>query len=143
MRALRRDAVKVFRPEHDAEGRVVGEKALEAHRNAWVVEKRDFFRERAQAARVLRDKSVDRQLAVKQHPELLGTYLQLHAAELAAKTIRDPEDQRRFVASVRTALADSVARGEPLPTVPIKETPMQRQAPRTRGAPERSSVPTR
>jgi hypothetical protein len=138
--------VKVFRPEHDAQGRVIGEKALDTHRNAWVVEKREFFRERAQAARLLRDPNVDRQAAVKQHPELLGTYLQLHAAELAAKTLRNPEDQRRFVASVRTALADSVARGEPLATVPLKETAAQRREPRARSAPavpERDAVPTR
>lgn len=146
LRALRQDAVKVSRREYDAEGRMVGEKPLGAHRNAWIVEKRDFFRERAQASRVLRDPSVDRQAAVKDHPELLGTYLQLHAAELAAKTLRNPEDQRRFVASVRTALADSVARGEPLATVPLKETPAQRREPRARSAPavsERDAAPTR
>jgi hypothetical protein len=125
---------------------VIGEREIETHRNAWIVEKRDFFRERAQASRVLRDPSVDRHAAVKQHPELLGTYLQLHAAELAAKTLRDPEDQRRFVASVRTALADSVARGEPLATVPLKETTAQRREPRARSTPaasERDAAPTR
>lgn len=146
LRSLRQDAVRVSRREYDAEGRVVGEKALGARRNAWIVEKRDFFRERAQAARVLRDPSVDRQAAVKQHPELLGTYLQLHAAELAAKTLRHPEDQRRFVESVRTALADSVARGEPLATIPLKEPAAQRREARARNAPaapERDAAPTR
>lgn len=127
IRALRRDAVKIRRPEHDAEGRIVGTTAVEAHRNGWIVEKREFFRERSQAARVLRDASVDRQQAVKQHPELLGTYLQLHAAELAAKTLRNPENRQRFVASVRTALADAVARGEPLSPVPLKEPSVLQQ----------------
>lgn len=139
VRTLRRDAVKVFRPEHDGEGRVIGEKAHETHRNAWVVEKREFFRDRVEAARLLRDSSVDRQQAVKQHPELLGTYLQLRAAELAAKTVQHPNDQKRFLASVRAALADSVARGEPLPPVPLKENKVQR-APAAR---EREAVPTR
>ncbi len=146
LRAVRQDAVKVSRREYDDEGRVVGEKELGARRNAWIVEKRNFFRERAQASRVLRDPSVDRQAAVQQHPELLGTYLQLHAAELAAKTLRNPEDQRRFVASVRTALADSVARGEPLATVPLKEPAAQRRESRARStpaAPERDAAPTR
>lgn len=128
VRALRREAVKIRRPEHDAEGRMIGTSTVEAHRNGWIVEKREFFRERSQAARVLRDASVDRQHAVKQHPELLGTYLQLHAAELAAKTLRNPEDRERFVASVRAALADSVARGEPLSPVPIKEPAMERSS---------------
>lgn len=143
VRALRRDAVKVYRQERDDEGRVIGEKPLDAHRNAWAIEKREFFKERAQASRVLRDPNVDRQQAVKQHPELLGTYLQLHAAELAAKTLRDPEDQRRFVAAVRTALADSVARGEPLPPVPLKETAAPRREPRAPGNSQRDVAPVR
>lgn len=146
LRSLRQDAVKVSRREYDDNGRMVGEKELGASRNAWIVEKREFFRERAQASRMLRDPNVDRQAAVKQHPELLGTYLQLHAAELAAKTLHNPEDQRRFVASVRTALADAVARGEPLATVPLKQTTEQGREPRTRSAsavPERDAAPTR
>jgi len=140
IRALRRDAVKIRRPEHDAEGRIVGTTAVEAHRNGWIVEKREFFRERSQAARVLRDASVDRQQAVKQHPELLGTYLQLHAAELAAKTLHNPEDRQRFVSSVRTALADAVARGEPLSPVPLKEPSAQRHEPR---GPHKPTPPAR
>lgn len=139
VRALKWDAVKVHRPEHDSEGRVIGTIPVAARRNGWIVEKREFFRERSQAARVLRDASIDRQHAVKQHPELWGTYLQLHAAELAAKTLRNPEDRQRFVASVRAALADSVARGEPLSPVPLKEPTMQPPAPSAR----RRSPPAR
>jgi hypothetical protein len=67
----------------------------------------------------------------------------LHAAELAAKTLRNPEDQRRFVASVRTALADAVARGEPLSPVPLKENAAQRREPRARAAPDRDAAPAR
>lgn len=138
VRALKSDAVKVHRPEHDSEGRVIGTTPVAARRNGWIVEKREFFRERSQAARVLRDASIDRQHAVERHPELLGTYLQLHAAELAAKTLRNPEDRQRFVASVRVALADSVARGEPLSPVPLKEPTTQRPA-----SARRRSPPTR
>jgi hypothetical protein len=50
----------------------------------------------------------------------------MHAAELAAKRFRDPEDRERFVAKVRSALADSVARGEPLPPVRLRERPQER-----------------
>jgi hypothetical protein len=63
---------------------------------------------------------------VRQHPELVGTYLQVHAAELAAKRFRDPEDRALFVAKVRAALADSVARGEPLPAVRVRERAKER-----------------
>lgn len=143
VRARRRDPVVVDRVERDADNRVIAKTAITTHRNAWIVEKRDFFKERAQASRVLRDPNIDRQQAVKQHPELLGTYLQLHAAELAAKTLRDPEDQRRFVAAVRTALADSVARGEPLSPVPLKDTAPQRREPRGAARPEHDRAPVR
>jgi hypothetical protein len=142
LRAVRREAVNVRRSERDTDGRVIGETRVDAHRNGWIIEKREFLKERAQAARVLRDASVDQQHAVKRHPELLGTYLQLHAAELVAKTIRDPGEQRRFVAGVRTALADAVARGEPLPTVPLKESAAKRPGPRAAG-PERDMAPVR
>jgi hypothetical protein len=43
------------------------------------------------------------------------------AAELASRGLRDPEDQRRFVAQVRGALADHIERGEPLQPVRLRE----------------------
>jgi hypothetical protein len=58
---------------------------------------------------------------VREHPELRGTYLNLRAAELASKALRDREDQRRFVAQVRSALADDIERGEPLQPVRMRE----------------------
>src|SRR5690606_15760188 len=91
---------------------------------------------RAQAARTLRDEAIDPREAVKQHPELAGTYLQLRAAELAARRIRDPEDQRTFVATVRRALADAVARGEPL-------SPARRKAPAQEREPQAHTKRTR
>ena len=39
-------------------------------------------------------------VAVRAHPEFAGTYPDLRAAELAPRALRDPEDQRRFVAQV-------------------------------------------
>ena len=60
-------------------------------------------------------------LAVRQHPGLAGTYLNLRAAELASRALRDPEDQRRFIAQVRSALADDIERGEPLQPVRLRE----------------------
>ena len=58
---------------------------------------------------------------MRQHPELAGSYLNLRAAELASRALCDPEDQRRFVAQVRGALADHVERGEPLQPVRLRE----------------------
>jgi hypothetical protein len=59
--------------------------------------------------------------AAPQHPELAGTYLNVRAAQLASKALRDPEDRRRFVAQIRRALADDIERGEPLQPVRLRE----------------------
>jgi putative DNA primase/helicase len=121
LRALRQEPVTVKARERDAEGKVVRERDLETKRNRWIVEKRAFFEERSAAAQTLRDTSIDPKQGARKHPELLGTYLQMHAAEIAAKQLRDTEDQKRFVEKVREALATSVARGDPLPPVRLKE----------------------
>ena len=128
LRAVRQDAVKVKAAERDPDGRVIGERDLKTHRNRWIVEKRAFFEARAAAARTLRDSTIDPKQAVKQHPELVGTYLQVHAAEIAARRFRDPEDQQQFVARVRSSLAASVARGEPLPPVRLRERSAERRS---------------
>ena len=121
LRAVRREAVTVKEPTRDNEGKVVGNRPLTVQRNRWIVEQREFFAERAQAARVVRDPKLEPKVAVREHPELAGTFLKIRASELAAKAIRDPEDRRRFVDTVRRALADDVARGEPLTPVRLKE----------------------
>lgn len=121
LRAVRQEPVTVKARERDAEGKVVRERDLDTVRNRWIVEKREFLQERAAAAETLRDSSIDPKQGARKHPELVGTYLQMHAAEIAAKQLRDPEDQKRFVQKVREALATSVARGDALPPVRLKE----------------------
>jgi putative DNA primase/helicase len=139
LRAVRRDTVTVQERERDSEGKVVGQKPLEAHRNRWIVERQDFFAERAVAARTLRDPSIDPKQAARRHPELVGTYLQMHAAQIAARQFRDPEDRKKFVSHVRSALADAVARGEPLLPVRLKEKAATRVPDANRG----EEAPTR
>jgi hypothetical protein len=139
LRGVRRDTVTVQERERDSEGKVVGQKPLEAHRNRWIVERQDFFAARAAAARTLRDPSVDPKQGARRHPELVGTYLQMHAAQIAARQFRDPQDQERFVSHVRTALADAIARGEPLPPVRLKEKAATRVPEPSRG----EEAPTR
>ena len=121
LRAVRRETVTVREPRRTPDGKVVGQQPLDTHRNRWIVEKQEFLEERAAAARTLRDPTVDPKQAATRHPELVGTYLQMHAAQIAARQFRDPEDRERFVSRVRSALADAVARGEPLPPVRLKD----------------------
>ncbi len=123
LRAVRRDAVKVSVAERDADGAMVREAPLETHRNHWILEKREFFAERAAAAHMGRDARVDPKEAARRHPELVGTFLQMRAAELAAKRFQDPQDRVMFVARVRAALADAIARGEPLTPVRLRDRP--------------------
>ena len=134
LRRVGAESVTVRRRERDAEGQVIGEHALGAKRHRWVVEKRGFFEERAAAATIMRDPAVNRKEAAGVHPELVGTFLQLRAAELAARRLRDPEDQRRFVALVRGALSDAVERGEPLQPVRLRSRrgPLPQRAPQER-----------
>jgi conjugative element/phage-associated large polyvalent protein len=139
VRSVRQDAVTVKTPTRNADGQVTGEQNLNTHRNRWVIEKCEFFEARAAAAQRVRDANVPAKEAVRQHPELVGTYLQMHAAELAAKRFRDPEDRALFVAKVRAALAESVARGEPLPAVRLRD----RAKVRTPDAREREPEPSR
>ena len=122
-----RDLVTVKRPERGADGQLTP-KEVDAFRNRWVIEKQSFFEARAAAAGVVRDAAVEPREAVRQRPELAGTYLNLRAAELASRSLRDPEDRRRFVAQVRTALADGIARGEPLQPVRLRERVQRNRA---------------
>jgi Large polyvalent protein-associated domain 7 len=138
LRSVLQEAVKVRTHKRDEAGQLV-ERDLATHRNRWILEKQTFFEARADAARTVRDTSIDPKEAVKSHPELVGTYLQVHAAALAAKQFRDPQDRERFVQQVRSALADAVARGEPLPAVRLRE----RAAERTPKAPDREAAPVR
>lgn len=137
LRSLRQEAVKVRREERDAAGERI-ERELDTHRNHWIIERRAFFEGREEAARLVRDTSLTPKQAAEKHPELVGTLLELHLAKLAAKRL-DPKDQERFVATVRSALAERIARGEPLPAMRLRErAPARSQTP-----PEREPVPVR
>lgn len=121
LRSIRRDPVTVRVAMRDEAGVLTGEGSAQKVRNRWVIEKLEFFESRAAAARTVLDASVTPKQGTVNHPELVGTYLQVHAAQLASRMIRDPQDRARFVATVRAMLADSVARGEPLPAVRLRE----------------------
>jgi hypothetical protein len=61
---------------------------------------------------------------VRAHPELKSTFLTVRAAEeFADRRIADPGDRERFLELVRGAMANSVKRGELLPSVQMKEKP--------------------
>jgi putative DNA primase/helicase len=144
LRAVRQDPVTVKARRRDADGQVVGDQDLDTHRNRWIIEKHAFFEARAAAAEIVRNPTIDPREAVRQHPELASAYLHLRGAEeVAARRIRDPEDQRKFVSLVRSTIADSVERGEPLQPVRLRKPraePTKSTSPLT---PDRDPSPAR
>jgi hypothetical protein len=110
------DPMTVIMRERDPAGQVRLEKRLETPRGHWLIERREFFDERAIAAQALRDPRVSRREAVRNHPELLGAYWALDSAgKIAQARIANPASRQRFVTLVREALAHATERGEPLP----------------------------
>ena len=121
-RRVGRRAVTITARERDAEGRILRQEEHYAHRTRWVVEKVQFFAERARLARQVRDEQSDVRESVRAHPELKSTFLSLRAAEaFAAERIADPNDRARFLDLVRGAMAGSIQKGEPLPSVHLRD----------------------
>jgi hypothetical protein len=137
MRRTGSDSVTVKRRERDAEGHVLKEHDLTTQRQRWLLEKREFFETRARAAELLRNPTIEPRDGARSYPMLAGSYLNLHGAELAARTMRDPEDRKKFLELIRNALADSIARGDPLQPVRLRE-----RSPRTPEV-EREQTPAR
>jgi hypothetical protein len=109
-----------------------------AYRNRWIVERQDFLKERAEVAKVVRDPTIDAEKAAKQHPNLVGTYVELHAAKLvAADLYANEQDRSRFIARIRQALADEIERGEPYSVPRVRARSPQRDPVREREPRER------
>lgn len=122
--------VTVVARRKDASGNFVRKEEVVAYRNRWLVERQDFIQERESIARVIRDPTIDAPSAVKQHPNLVGTYMELQAAKLAAQNLYpNEEDRQRFISRFRNAVADEIARGERF-SVPRLRTPAVREAAR-------------
>ena len=133
-----RTPVTVRRMERSHNGGVI-ERPVETFRNQWTIEKQEFLTARAQTAQVVRDAAIEPKEAVRQHPELAGTYVALRAAALAARSLRDSRDQARFVSRVREALADGIQSGEPLITVRVRDGRQAHSAPSRSAEPRESS----
>lgn len=120
-RRIRRELVTITTRTNGADGAVTTTQQ-QAHRTRWVVEKVQFFAQRARLARRVRDEQVDIKKTVRQHPELKNTFLSIRAAEeFAAARIKDPQDRERFLGLVKGAMAGSIRKGEPLPTVRLRD----------------------
>lgn len=130
-RRASREAVTITTRLRDAAGQVVSQAERQAHRTHWVVEKVQFFAERARMARRLRDEQADVRESVRAHPELRSAFLSVRAAEeFAAQRIANEADRAKFLDLVRGAIAGSIKQGEPLPSLRLRSEP-KRSAART------------
>ncbi|HEU4687530.1 MAG TPA: hypothetical protein VFS23_04165 [Vicinamibacterales bacterium] len=130
-RRASREAVTITTKERDAMGHVVSQAERQAHRTHWVVEKVQFFAERARMARRLRDEQADVRESVRAHPELRSAFLSVRAAEeFANQRIANEADRTKFLDLVKGAIAGSIKQGEPLPSVRLRSEP-KRQVTRT------------
>ncbi len=121
-RRVRREAVTVTSRQRDAEGRVVRQEEHHAHRTRWELEKVKYFAERVRLARQVRDEQADAREAVRAHPEIKSAFISIRAAEdYATQRIADPADRARFLELVRGAMAGSIQKGEPLPSVRLRD----------------------
>lgn len=145
VRRTAREVVTVTSRQRDPDGRVMSQSERQAHRSQWIVEKVQFFAERARLARQVRDEQVDVRAAVKAHPELKSAFLSVRAAEeFAAQKISDPGDRARFLELIRGAMAGSIRKGEPLPSVRLREPSRNaKQAPAKPPATRERDEPTR
>ena len=142
-RRVGREAVTITARRRDPSGRVVAEEAQHAHRTRWVLEKVQFFAERARLARRVRDEQIDVRKEVRANPELKSTFLSVRAAEeFAARRIVNPKDRERFMTLVREAVAGSIQKGEPLPAVRLRDRTPAVAPPKTPKPPSRED-PTR
>lgn len=143
-RRVARRAVTITSRQRDAEGRVVRQQEQHAHRTRWVVEKVKFFAERARLARQLREEQLDVRESVRAHPELKSTFLSIRAAEtFADQRIADPKDRERFLELVRGAMAGSIQKGAPLPSVKLRDPRTRSDTTLIKGAGLKREEPTR
>jgi hypothetical protein len=141
LRAIGKEAVTVLATKTDAEGRQIGTEPMDTHRNQWIVERKSFLDERRKMAEVLRDTSLSATDAIRRHPELEGSYLQLQmGGALADDRFRSKEQREQFVEHLRAHLAQRIEFGQPLEPVHLRAAEERAVPPRS---PDRDYHPTR
>jgi hypothetical protein len=136
-------------PERDAEGNLVGDQTLATHRNAWLIEKPEYFAQRQARAHAFKDGSTAREELVRQHPDLTNAVVSLWLGEqFADKRLEDPKNRQRMVELVKQRLTLALEHGEPIQAPMLKQEVAQRldslrtPAPLSRTPRERTPAPS-
>ena len=81
---------------------------------------------------------------MRAHPELKSTFLSIRAAEaFADQRITDPKDRQRFLELVRGAMAGSIQKGAPLPSVKLRDSRTRSDTTPIKGALPKREEPAR
>jgi putative DNA primase/helicase len=131
-----RKSVAVKRPARDAQGRVLGEEEVPAHRNEWDVRARnrgasgnsrangDSYPARSQA---LHEPAASARQSARENPALTNALATLRAAELLAEArIPDGEQRTQFIEGVRAQLAQVLDHDATPPAPPLRERAAER-----------------
>ncbi|MBZ2207140.1 LPD7 domain-containing protein [Massilia soli] len=106
---LGKQPVSVSANLRDDAGKVIGKQTRAAHRNQWEI-KADSFR------------SEEPRQAMKAHPDLVGAYAILRAAQVVAdQNFQSREDRERFMTLAKETLARQMAERQGVPAVRIRE----------------------
>ena len=141
LRAVGKAPVTVLAAKRDEQGRDIGREAIATHRNQWIVERTSFLDDRRKLADIVRDTSISPADAIKRHPELEGSYLQLQMGRaLAERQYTSQEHREQFVGHLREHLARRIEIGQPLEPVHLR--PVEKRPPELR-SPDRDYSPTR
>jgi len=123
------EPVSVKIPKRDASGRVVGQRILTTHRNAWVIERASYFEERTTRATTFRAGDIAKD-DLARDPELARAVASLRLGErFAAERIEHAQDRERFVALLRERLAQALEQGDPVPTLAAPNAPGREAGP--------------
>ena len=115
-------AVTVKDDVYDDAGRVISQREVTRHRNAWLVEKREYFEQRGLRAQALRDEGRTKEEIARRHPELVGAMATIRVAELfASKHLSAEADRVRFMKLVRNAMGRAIEHETPVPAPMLRE----------------------
>ncbi len=121
VRSVGRKPVTVLAPKLDAQGRETGQAPIDTHHNQWIIERKDFLDERQRMAEVLRNTETPAADAIRRHPELEGSYMQLQMGRaLAQQQFRDKTQREQFVDHLRSHIAQRIEFGQPLDPVMLR-----------------------
>lgn len=130
LRRVGKTPVTVKLEEKAADGRMQ-EVSIETERVEWRVERPEWFVNRSQQARLMRDDQLAARRAAREDPELARAMLSLRASELLAdERLSDPKRREQFIREVAERLGREAQQGRAAPDPKLRTPARGRSGPR-------------